>query len=251
MRFRPLVSSTPGPPGLVVRGNYSSGATYAVGDAVFNPADGSTYVCILGTTGNQPPNVTYWQAVAQGAPSNLAPPVSGEETVAGTMCNSSITLTSQLLVLSYFVATKTETISKVYAAVQGTAAVGGTLGRFGIWSVNPADGSLTALLAASPNVATSFNSANQDANASGTRTGGALSSAFSKVAGTLYAAGVLWVGSGAAPVIVAALIKSGFGDGGRIPPHARQVAAQADLPSTVAAGSLANCPWQSFLNLTP
>lgn len=48
--------------GLVPKGAYAGGTTYAVGDSV--SYNGSSYVCILASTGNLPTNTTYWQLLA-------------------------------------------------------------------------------------------------------------------------------------------------------------------------------------------
>ena len=48
--------------GWVWEGAYAGGTTYQVGDVVEN--GGSAYICIVETTGNAPPNATYWQLVA-------------------------------------------------------------------------------------------------------------------------------------------------------------------------------------------
>jgi hypothetical protein len=51
---------------LVWQGNWDSGTAYVVNDAVNN--DGSSYICILGHTNQEPPNATYWDVLAlQGA----------------------------------------------------------------------------------------------------------------------------------------------------------------------------------------
>ena len=48
--------------GLVPRGAYASGTTYAVGDSVSYSS--SSYICISASTGNLPTNTTYWQVLA-------------------------------------------------------------------------------------------------------------------------------------------------------------------------------------------
>lgn len=48
--------------GLVPRGAYNGGTAYVVGDSV--SYSGSSYVCILASTGNLPTNTTYWQVLA-------------------------------------------------------------------------------------------------------------------------------------------------------------------------------------------
>jgi hypothetical protein len=52
-----------GGPGLVWQGAYSAITAYVPTDTVSHL--GSAYVCILNTTGNDPPNITYWELLAQ------------------------------------------------------------------------------------------------------------------------------------------------------------------------------------------
>ena len=46
------------------RGDYAAGTSYSVDDVV--NSSGTSYVCIAATTGNAPPNATYWNVMAQG-----------------------------------------------------------------------------------------------------------------------------------------------------------------------------------------
>lgn len=48
--------------GLVPRGAYNGATAYVVGDSV--SYNGSSYICILASTGNVPTNTTYWQVLA-------------------------------------------------------------------------------------------------------------------------------------------------------------------------------------------
>jgi hypothetical protein len=45
---------------------WSALTAYVERDVVYNPADGSTYACVLAHTNHQPPNPTYWQLLAGG-----------------------------------------------------------------------------------------------------------------------------------------------------------------------------------------
>lgn len=45
------------------RGAYSDLTSYTIGDEVSH--EGSSYICIADTTGNAPPNATYWDVTAQ------------------------------------------------------------------------------------------------------------------------------------------------------------------------------------------
>jgi len=48
---------------IVWRGTYSGGTAYTPDDAVVS--SGTSYICIANTTGNAPPNGTYWNVLAQ------------------------------------------------------------------------------------------------------------------------------------------------------------------------------------------
>jgi hypothetical protein len=45
------------------KGSYSGATAYVVDDVV--ESSGSSYICILATTGNAPPNATYWEQMSQ------------------------------------------------------------------------------------------------------------------------------------------------------------------------------------------
>ena len=49
---------------IVWRGTYAGGTAYTPDDAVVH--SGTSYICIANTTGNTPPNGTYWNVLAQG-----------------------------------------------------------------------------------------------------------------------------------------------------------------------------------------
>ncbi|BAQ85566.1 hypothetical protein [uncultured Mediterranean phage uvMED] len=46
------------------KGDYAAGTAYAVDDVV--NSSGTSYVCVAASTGNAPPNATYWNVMAQG-----------------------------------------------------------------------------------------------------------------------------------------------------------------------------------------
>tara|TARA_R100000654_G_scaffold12166_1_gene26426 strand:+ start:1642 stop:2442 length:801 start_codon:yes stop_codon:yes gene_type:complete len=49
---------------MVWRGAYNNATAYTIDDAV--SLSGTSYICIAATTGNTPPNATYWNVLAQG-----------------------------------------------------------------------------------------------------------------------------------------------------------------------------------------
>ena len=48
---------------IVWKGTYSGGTAYVVDEAVVH--NGTSYICVANTTGNAPPNATYWNVMAQ------------------------------------------------------------------------------------------------------------------------------------------------------------------------------------------
>lgn len=146
-------------------------------------------------------------------------------------------ISSGQLLLSYFTATNTETINTLAVVVAGTAAAATpTLIRFGVYSV-AANGDLTLLnstVSDTTLLATTF-----------TRYQKALSSGFSKVAGTRYALGVLIVTGAALPTFFASTSSgqaSGVADTflGLEPRMSATLNSQTDLPSSAASGTLSN-----------
>lgn len=134
---------------------------------------------------------------------------------------------SGTLHLSYFTARKTEAVTNIRMLSDGTAATGTTLARMGVYSVSGA-GDLT-LVAATANDTTVFSGAYTPYQ----RT---LTSTFNKVKGTRYAVGVLVVGTGM-PTITGATCA---GADAALPPRlCGIVTGQANLPATIAAGSVA------------
>lgn len=90
-------------------------------------------------------------------------------------------LVSGTVGLTYFTATKTETITQLAMHSTGQAAVGTTLARYGVYSVNGND---VTLIASTPNDVALF-------AAGFTRYPKALSSPWNKIAGQRYAIAVL------------------------------------------------------------
>lgn len=146
---------------------------------------------------------------------------------------SSVAATSGTLVLTYFTADKTETISTLTAYTGTTAAAATpTICRYGVYSV-AANGDLT-LAASTPNDTTLW-SVTQTAYPK------ALSSSWSKVAGNRYALAVLQVTSATAALFIGVQLSATapLNTIGRIAPAILgRVTSQTDLPSSVANGSI-------------
>jgi hypothetical protein len=191
-----------GPTGVVWRGTYSASATYGVNDGVYNPTDGLSYVCVLGTTGNAPPNTTYWNLFAgansfdrdraQGGTSGL-----WEVFPASTMNNGTFTIVSGTQYWTYFWALKT-TVSKMRFTV-GTASTTTTHAWTAIHALNGSFEPTTQLAASTDN--TSFATTTGSAYNSTNTTNVEFSiSALGLVVGQLYAAALLWTGTGSPAV---------------------------------------------------
>jgi hypothetical protein len=172
-------------------------------------------------------------------------PTAGEETISSAHSNSSRTNATGVMRVGFFQAKRTETInSMVFEAVTGAAATP-TLVRYGIYSVNTSDYSLTALLASTGNDTTLLAATGPYEKA--------LSAPFSKVAGTWYGAAILVVTAAAAPTIACALLSTANMS---LPTHGRprkvcNVSGQADLPASVAVGSMTSETGIPYVVLKP
>ena len=151
------------------------------------------------------------------------------------------TTASGRLWLTYFTAYRSLTVTTAAMCSAGTpAGPTPTLVRYGLWTVNPADSSLTALVASTANDTSLF-------SVGGTFYPVALSSSFTFVPGQRYAAGVLIVSPAAMPTLQGASGVAGLF--ARAPRVAAFVGSLADLPATVAAGSLTDtgsAMWMGF-----
>lgn len=146
--------------------------------------------------------------------------------------------------LTYFTAQSGVTVTKAVASTTGTAAgATPTLVRIGLWTVD-ANGGLTALVASTANDTSLF-------AATSTVYEKALSDAYTPIVGQRYAAGVLVVTGAARPTL------NGIGPTGPgaaiwaySPRFTGNVSGQADLPATVASGSIATSGgayWIAFI----
>ncbi len=160
---------------------------------------------------------------------------------------NAIALATGTMLLAYGYAQVSETIGHVSIPTGGTAATGATYAAYGLFTVD-GSGNLTRVAATASNTSlwtTNFQAYN------GTNVSQALTATYAKVAGQLYAAGLLYVGAGTAPTIVGA---SGFaGDGGSslAAGLSGKVTGLATLPSSVTAGSVASTPFVPACVLLP
>jgi hypothetical protein len=136
------------------------------------------------------------------------------------------------LELAYFTANKTETINTLIVGT-GSASSGATLAQFGVYSVNSSTGALT-LITSTVNNTGLWSVAYQPPVVTAYSNSATLSSSWSKVAGTVYAIGLLFIG-GTAPNVTGSLVCGGLGDGGVAPRISGEVTGQSSLPASVAA----------------
>ena len=167
---------------------------------------------------------------------------SGESTLSRRAIMSGATLTSGIVRLTYFTARKTETINSVRVGTYTTAAgATPTLCRIGIYSVD-GSGNLT-LVASTANDTALF-------AAAATTYTKALSSAWSKVAGTRYAVGVLVVTGATAPTVQGQAV--GLGDElAQAPRLCGGRSGQSDLPSSITAGNVDGTTHQCYVAMVP
>jgi hypothetical protein len=162
---------------------------------------------------------------------------SGEATMSRRDVSGFPIVYNGLLLLTYFTARRSEVVSSVRTIV-GTAAVGTTLARIGLYTV-ASNGDLTLVAATATDTSLW---ATPDAAATK-----AFSASYSKVRGQRYAVGILSVGTSTAPTLYgrASLLASECGQPPRLCGY---VDAQTDLGainSTISAGSVVNI-WQEF-----
>jgi hypothetical protein len=168
---------------------------------------------------------------------------SGEENMPReSIAVSSVALSTTNLILTYFTARKTETCNNIKSVCGGVAAAATpTLCRMGVYSV-AANGDLTLVAACASDTAMWAT-----INTIYTR---ALTSAFSKVAGQRYATGLLVVTAATAPQVFGT--SAGFSTiSAGAPRISGYVAAQADLPANVAAGSISNTALRPYVEVLP
>lgn len=147
-----------------------------------------------------------------------------------------IAFLDQRIHLSFFKAKRTETISNLSLITGSTAAAATpTLVRFGVYSVDAA-GNLT-LVASTPNDTTIF-------SVTFSLYTKALTVAWSKISAQEYALGALIASAGAMPQLTGLAFPAsgtlGVETSQRSPMLTAFVAGQADLPGSIAVGSLVN-----------
>ncbi len=165
-------------------------------------------------------------------PANVGVPLTtGETTFDRRFIDAPAAATSGDVTLTYFIASKTETITQLAMYSSGTASAGATLVKYGVYSV-ATNGDL-ALITSTSNDASIFSSTN-------TRYLKTLSSSWNKVAGNRYAVGYIVVAATTMPTVY------GSTAGGSIldavwalePRISGTRTGQTDLPSSVTAANV-------------
>lgn len=150
--------------------------------------------------------------------------------------NSNPTQNSQTMYLTYFRASRTMTVNTVRYMLLSAPGGATTLARFGIYSVTEATGALVALLGSTTND-TNLLVTSPSSTVYRTK---ALAAGTALTAGTQYALALVSAFSSSGPS-VACYDSTTFAQISRnFPMMFAAVAAQADLPASLAAGSLAN-----------
>jgi hypothetical protein len=167
----------------------------------------------------------------------------GESTIPRSLASSTTTNPgSGRLVLAYFTASKTETVTSIKAVTGSTAAAATpTLCKTGVYSV-AANGDLT-LVGQTPNDTTMFAAA----STAYTR---ALVAPFAKVAGQRYAFALLVVTAAASPAFVTG-VGGNNAETAAAPRLSGSLTAQTDLPSTIANGAVGSWGAAHYAVLLP
>jgi hypothetical protein len=165
---------------------------------------------------------------------------SGESTLPRLSVIGSVNSGSGFLRLTFFTARKTETITSVRITTASTAASGATLCRIGIYSED-ASGNLT-LVASTPTDTTQWIAAS-------TAYTKALSASFSKVRGTRYGVGPLFVGTTAPTFYGHGALPAA--ESGQSPRLGGFQAGLSDLPSTITNANVTVQANLSYIALIP
>lgn len=176
---------------------------------------------------------------------SLGGQTSGESTIPlNLVTNSSLTMTSGVMILTYFRAWKTETITQLKWFPGGTSGSGLTLTRFGIYSVagGVGNGDLTLIASTAADSTSAWTGSSEYTRA---LSGGS----FSKVQGTWYAVGCLFVGTTMPAVAGVSIATGSIIDEG--PRTGGQVASLSDIPGSVSAASIASNTRRQALILLP
>ena len=170
--------------------------------------------------------------------------LSGESTISRIQVTSNaITVASGELVLTYFTAARTETITQVAMGTGSTGTTGTpSVIRVGIYAVD-GSGNL-ALEASTPHDATLL-------AAIDTRYAKALSASWSKSRGNRYAVGLLQINTGQVAKLSGRQLATVIGQFVGPPTISARISGQATLPATIAAAALTSGPRMVYFEMLP
>jgi hypothetical protein len=206
---------------------------------IIGPINGTYYATLLGQGSIASSVASSVAAVVKGTTEVLA---SGEALFARSDAVSGYTLTSGTMALTYFTAKSTASVGHISLHTMGTAASGLTYANIGIYAVD-SSGNLTILqstgnIYASSPLAGTYNNYSY-----------ALTSSFSKTAGSTYAVGILLVGA-TMPVLAGKASLQNFG----VQPYVAATDTNtgiSSLPSPVTVGNTAEAQYAFEALLLP
>lgn len=167
----------------------------------------------------------------------------GEETFpAKYVVNSTVTSSNDLIRLSCWTATKSETVTQVVMVSGSTAAVGATMGRMGLYLITGSAGSYTGkLIASTANDVTLFSAAS-------TVYTRAFTAPAWKTAGLRYGIGAIVRGTSTAPTLQGLLTPTAMGAAVLMdPPDTLTMSGQTDLPNPGTFTQAFSQPWAAVL----
>lgn len=165
----------------------------------------------------------------------------GQSTIPRHLCTSTtVSVSSGIMRVTYFTATKTETIASVRTVTGSTAASGATLCRIGIYSAE-SDGAITK-------IAETANDTSLWASTATAYTK-ALSASVQLVKGKRYAVGILYVGS-TAPTMCGLTGLQGA-ELGVAPRLSALQGGRSDLPASSAMAEMADSLHMHYVALLP
>lgn len=163
----------------------------------------------------------------------------GEGSYNRLLCNSTLALVTQGLIVSYWTAATTQTAGHIQTYTAGAALQSAdcTVAEIAVFAVNAATGALTSQLAITANLHATLWAADYATYTS------AFTSSWSQVQGTTYAVAFLAVCTGTMPQLAGATSSAlNLNPSAGIPPMFAYVASQTTMPASVVAGSLAGGP---------
>jgi len=180
-------------------------------------------------------NTSYWDMVALTSGDSTFPRRTISANTAPTGAGN--------LRLTFFVARIGETVTQVRTLSGGTAGVGATLAKVGVYSEDAATGNLT-LVGATANTTSLWGTANTSYTTS-------LTASFNKIRGVRYAVATLVVGVSTPPTLQGIILPTANAEASVSPRMSGLLSTQSDLPSSITAASLTDNATQHYAVLLP